>query len=278
MSHLRMIICEYMSHLRMVTWLVHTLRDMTHSHTCCAWFMSHLRMAFRWSPENSQRVWLNSYICVLIRVTWLIYMCDMTHSYELFWDVFSNCRFVQVKIRTCVTGIFHKSDSERIDLSIFFPALPKHTQSLAVRCGPPNWNEAYHIWTNLVTYEWVLSRINGSCHMWLSRVFFFLFFSSTPTALVCRSLRAAKFAAAVGDAAWREGVGDSQFKMKTLNRGVRAQLCTGGVGEGVTIFGEDWADFNISARKWTHCNALQHTATHCNTLSRAATHCNTRGA
>ena len=31
-------------------------------------------------------------------------------------------------------------------------------------------NESCHIWMSHVTYEWVMSHMNGSCHIWMSHV------------------------------------------------------------------------------------------------------------
>ena len=95
-------------------------------------------------------MWHDSFICV----TWLIHMCDMTHSY-VWHDSFI---YVWHDSFICVTWLIHIHTSK--------PSLEQFHRMLRVRShGTYAWvtahmNESWHIW---------LSHINASCHIWMSR-------------------------------------------------------------------------------------------------------------
>jgi len=76
----------------------------------------------------------------------------------------------RLQITLCVTWLIHchvwMSSLSRMtcDSSPSYPVYDK------LPCVMSRVNESCHVWMSHVTYEWVMSRMNESCHVWMSHV------------------------------------------------------------------------------------------------------------
>ena len=126
-------------------------------------------------------VWHDAFICVTWRIHVydmhlsyvVVHMCDMGHSH-MWHDAFMCviCWFIWMSHATyvwhecvwhdpsmCVSWLIHTCDC--ITFHISQDAKEREGHVVSINTGV---NESCHILTSHVTYEWVMSHMNASCH------------------------------------------------------------------------------------------------------------------
>ena len=134
-------------------------------------------------------------------------------------------------------------------------------------------NESCHKWMSHVTNEWVTWHVNESCHVWSSHVTHRWSRQCWHTATHCNMLQHT----ATRCNTLQHTATHCNTLQHTATQVVEAVL-TRSVNRGPFSFEvaetQIWPYFKF-VRKHVHGNTRQHTATHCNTLQHNATHCNT---
>ena len=161
--------CEWvMSHI----WMSHVTRMNESCHTC-EWVMSHMWMSYN-TYTAAQHCTDHRSSASPTCVTWLIHMCDMTHSYvwhdsfiRVIWlvhmwrDSIHTCRDSFICARgTPVVGVIHMSTLHRLKFFFFW------VSSVRVTCLIPMWCDSIHVWRDSFIGARSLGFRVHTIHVW----------------------------------------------------------------------------------------------------------------